>query len=119
MGQTVVLLRVHGPRGSAELEALVDTGATFTKLLRSIAEQVGLEARYETPVELADGRTITRQLALAEVEVEGVRRPILVAVAEDRERLLLGYTTLELLGFKVNPVTGKLEKTAAIEYLNV
>jgi predicted aspartyl protease len=28
---------------------------------------------------------------------------------------VIGYTTLEILGFKVNPVTGKLERTPAIE----
>lgn len=29
---------------------------------------------------------------------------------------IIGYTTLEILGFKVNPVTRRLEKTTAIEY---
>jgi len=39
-----------------------------------------------------------------------------VAIAENEERPLLGYTTLEILGFKVNPITTKLEKTVAVEY---
>ena len=116
MGQTIASLRVYGSFGSIGLEALVDTGATFTKVPRSIVEQVGLDERYETPVELGDGRNITRPLALAEVEVEGVRRPVLVAIAEGDETPLLGYTTLEILGFKVNPVTRSLEPTTAIEY---
>lgn len=115
MGQTTVLLRVYGPLGSAELATLADTGATFTKIPRSIAVRVGLEERYETSVELGDGRTIIRPLALADVEVEGVRRPVLVAISQEGETPLLGYTTLELLGFKVNPITQKLEKTTAIE----
>jgi len=115
MGQTVASLTIHGPTGSCTLEGLADTAATFTKVPRLIAEAVGLRAGYETPVELGDGRTVTRALALADVELEGVRRPVLVALAENGERPLIGYTTLETLGFKVNPVTHLLEKTTAIE----
>ncbi|MBI2172126.1 MAG: retroviral-like aspartic protease family protein [Chloroflexi bacterium] len=116
MGQTLVTLTLHGPRGSAQVEALADTGATFTKLPRNIVERVGLRAGYEVPVQLGDGRTITRPLALAEVEIQNVRRPVLVAVADNNEQPLAGYTTLEALGFKVNPVTHALESTPAIEY---
>jgi len=59
---------------------------------------------------------IKRGLALGEVEIEGVRRPVLIAIGGEEERPLVGYATLELLSFKVNPVTGKLKKTIAIEY---
>lgn len=102
---------------SAELEALVDTGATFTKIPESLASALGLQAKYETSVELADGRRVKRGLALAEVELEGVRRPVLIAIGGTEEKALIGYTTLEILGFKVNPVTGRLERTVAIEYV--
>jgi len=43
------------------------------------------------------------------VEIEGVRRPVLVAIGGDEEAPIIGYTTLENLGFKVNPITGRLE----------
>ena len=119
MGETRARLKVYGPDGKAvKLEALVDTGATFTKVPKEVADSLGLKAQYETEVELADGRRIKRGLAGAEVELEGVRRPVLVAIGEEGERALIGYTTLELLGFKVNPITGKLERTFAIEYID-
>ena len=116
MGETRVLLKLYGPRGSAGLQTVADTGATFTKISQAVAAKLGIETKYETQVELADGRVVTRCLALAEVEIEGVRRPVLVAIGGDDETPLLGYTTLEALGFKVNPVTRKLEKAMAIEY---
>jgi len=116
MAETKVLLQLYGPLGSVELEALADTGATFTKIPKDAAAKLGLEVKYETPVELANRRVITRHLALADIEIEGVRRPVLLAVAENEETSLLGYTTLEALGFKVNPLTRKLEKAIAIEY---
>lgn len=117
MGETIVKFKVYGVGGrSAELEAVADTGATFTKIPESIAYRLGLQVKYEAEVELGDKRIVKRGLALGEVEIENVRRPVLIAVGKDEERPIVGYTTLELLGFKVNPVTGKLEKTLAIEY---
>ena len=115
MGDTTVALTVHGGQGSFELDALVDTGATFSKIPRTVAAEVGLEATHEVQVELGDGTMITRPLVLAEVEVQGVRRPMLIATSDGPETPLLGYTTLEILGFKVNPVTRSLESTPAIE----
>jgi predicted aspartyl protease len=58
---------------------------------------------------------VLRDLAVGEVEVEGVKRPLPVAIGEDEETPVIGYTTLEILGFKVSPVTGKLERRPAIE----
>lgn len=116
MGETRAPFKIYGINGKvAELEALVDTGATFTKIPETAARELKLEAQYETEVELADGRRVKRGLALAEVELEGVRRPVLIAIGGE-ERPLIGYTTLEVLGFKVNPITGKLERAIAIEY---
>ncbi len=116
MGETRVKFKVYGADGKvAELEAVVDTGATFSKVPRSVVAALGLQAKYETDTELGDGRVIKRKLALAELEIAGIRRPVLVAVGEE-ERPLIGYTTLEHLGFRVNPLTRKLEKALAIEY---
>ncbi|MBT9159960.1 MAG: hypothetical protein AAGB97_09470 [Dehalococcoidia bacterium] len=47
--------------------------------------------------------------------MEEVRRPVLAAIGEE-EKPLIGYTALELWGFKVNPITRKLEKAMPIEY---
>jgi predicted aspartyl protease len=98
-----------------ELEGLVDTGATFTKIPGWAASKIGLQAIYKAEVMLGDGRTVTRGLAYGEVEIEGIRRLVPVAIGGDEEMPVIGYTALEILGFKVNPVTGKLEKTPAIE----
>ena len=116
MGQTLVTLTIHGPLGSTEVEALADTGSTFTKVPRSAIDKIGVEASYESAVLLGDGRTVTRALALADIEIERVRRPVLVSIAGEDEQPLVGYTTMEALGFKVNLVTHSLEPTPAIEY---
>ena len=116
MGETIVTLTLHGPRGSRQVDGIADTAATFTKIPRETAEAIGLESSFETQVELGHGRTVTRQLVLAEVEIEDVRRPVLVALADDGEQSLVGDTTLEILGFTVNTVEHRLEPRTAIEY---
>ena len=117
MGETRTSFKIYGINGQAfEMEAVVDTGATFTKIPRALVPALELQVNYETAVELGDGRQVKRGLALAEVEIEGVRRPILIAIGGEEEKPLIGYTTLEVLGFKVNPITRKLERAIAIEY---
>lgn len=116
MGETMAKFKVFGSRGSVEIEALVDRGATFTKIPRSHAEEVGIDPKYETEVELADGRLVPRKLGLGEIQIADVRRPVLVAVGSDGEKPVLGYTTLENLGFKVNPITRQLERARPIEF---
>jgi predicted aspartyl protease len=116
MGETYATLTIHGPHGIRQIEGLADTVATFTKIPGAIAAELGIEARFETPVELGDGRTVTRKLALVDVEIGGVRRPVLVALAENGEQSLIGYTTLEVLGFKVDTVRHVLEPRIPIEY---
>ena len=48
--------------------------------------------------------------------MEGIRSPILVTLAEEGDIPLIGVTTLETLGFKVDPVAERLEPRTAIEY---
>ncbi len=97
------------------MSALADTAATFTKVPRRVFDELGLDIVHEAEVEIGDGR-IRRPLALADVEIAGIRRPVLVSAGGDGEQPLVGYTTLETLGFKVNTVTHELEPTPAIEY---
>ena len=116
MGEVLTNVRFFGPRGSVELTSLVDTGATFTKVPRSVAEEVGMKARRRVLVQLSTGELIERELGNLEIEIEDVRDIAPVTIAADGEPTVIGYTTLEILGFKINPVTRRLEKTHPIEY---
>jgi len=116
MGETYANVRIHGPMGVEEVRALVDTGATFTKIPLSLGERLGLKVRRKVHVRLSDERSAERGLCHAEVEVDGVRDLIPLTLGGEGEVPLIGYTTLEILGFKINPVTGRLETTLPIEY---
>ena len=116
MGEVIARIRLHGNHTSTELDALVDTGATFTKIRSPLAATLGLQVEREVSIELGDKRVVRRGIATVEIEVEGERGRVPIAIGEAEETPLLGYTTLEILGFKVDPITRKLEKTRAIEY---
>lgn len=116
MGDTYARMTVHGPLGKDTVEALVDTGATFTKISSSVAQKVGFEGRRQVEIVLANGEKVSRQLGSLEVEIASQKDVVPVTVGEDREAGFIGYTTLEILGFKVNPVTRKLEPSPPIEY---
>jgi len=116
MGETLIKIGFYGPDGSAELEAFVDTGATFTKISRSLASKVGLKPRRTVLTQIATGEFISREAGALEAELEGIKDVIPVVIGEDHEPAVIGYTALEILGFKVNPITRKLEPTHAVEY---
>jgi len=116
MGDTYARMTVHGPLGNDTVEALVDTGATFTKISSSVARKVGFKRRRQVEVVLANGEKVSRELGNLEVEIASQKDIVPVTVGEDGEPDLVGYTTLEILGFKVDPVTRKLELSPPIEY---
>ena len=66
--------------------------------------------------QVATGEFVSRSAGTLEGELEGVKDVIPVVTGEDHEPAVIGYTTLEILGFKLNPITEKLESTHAIEY---
>ena len=54
-----------------QVEGLVDTGATYSAVPTAILRNLGIEPTETQEFELADGRTIERQLGDARVRVEG------------------------------------------------
>ena len=116
MGDTYARMAVHGPSGSATVDAIVDTGATFTKISRRTARKSGFSGRRQIEVVLANGEKAVRELGSIELEIESQRDAVPVTVGEEGEAELVGYTALEILGFKVNPITRKLEPGPPIEY---
>jgi len=116
LGETRVRARVYGPIDSVELEMLVDTGATFTKIPESLASRIGLKVEEIIEVKLSDGSFRKRGLTEAKLEINGVKRTVPIAIGPECEEPILGYTALEILRFKVNPITKTLERTVPIEY---
>ena len=105
---TVVVAHPAEPSRAAEVTLIVDTGATLSWVPREIVERLGVPMLRRRPFMLADGRTIERDTANAIVKFDGVEAGVTVVVAEPGDGHLLGATTLESLGFAVDPIHQRL-----------
>jgi len=110
MGHTFADVRLRG-KSSLELKGvLVDTGASFTVLPLQLAREHLIETPFEVDLKLGDGRVVRAKVFVAEAEIEGRRGPVRVLAFENAVPVV-GVDTLETLGLRVDPVTGRLEKT--------
>jgi predicted aspartyl protease len=93
----------------AEVEALVDTGATFPALPADKVEELNLPYFGECEAEAAGGRERLK-LALAVVQIEDRSAATPLIVRPRGTTPLIGVVALEQMGYKVDPATGRLIK---------
>ena len=109
MGYVRVKILIGANKERAEeVEFLTDTGAFHTTLPSDLAERLGIKELARTKVTLADSREVEVSLSYAYIKAldrEGVMPVAILEVPEP----LLGVSTLEGLGLRVDPTTGKLE----------
>ena len=86
----------------------VDTGATLSWVPREIIERLDVPRLRRRPFLVADGRTIERDTAGAMVRLNGSEAMVTLVIAEPGDGHLLGATTLETLGFAVDPINHRL-----------
>jgi aspartyl protease family protein len=109
LGETRVVVRIYGPKGYSDVEMVADTGATLTAIPETIADEIGLVRGGHVVVKFADGTRKAVAVGDAEIEIRGERAPVRVLVGPAGQVSLVGLTSLETLGLKVNPVERRLE----------
>lgn len=90
------------------IEAIADTGATYTVVPTSVLQQLGVTPHRKISVVLADGRRSEWDLGRAWVRVNGQAEPSLVIFGADRQDPILGAYTLGGLRLAVDPVNRRL-----------
>ena len=91
-------------------DALIDTGATFMTVPQAIGEKLRLKPFTKRKVHTASGEEeLTESIVLIEIRDETTVNP--VWISQKIDRVLIGALTLEALGLKVEPKTGRMEKT--------
>ena len=100
---------------SVRTRFLVDSGATYTVLTKSVWERLGLKPLGEVEFVLADGTVVRRSISEAVLELPGYgerRTPVVLGMEEDEN--LLGIVTLEIFGLILDPFKRELRPIRAL-----
>ena len=96
------------------MDALVDTGASYTWVGRDVLMRLGLRPTEDRLFELADGTQVTYGLAWAAIRLEGRTQPTPVVFGEPGSDALLGVVTLEEFGLGIDPLNQRLVPVVAM-----
>ena len=94
-----------------QVEALVDTGATYTVLPRALLHGLGIVPHACAPFVVADGREVELEIGRAWIRVDGRQEFSLVVFGDTA---LLGAVTLEELRLAADPVAKRLVPVPAL-----
>lgn len=90
------------------IDAMVDTGSTYTSLPESVLNDLGIEREESDLFELADNRLVEYAMGETRVRLEGRELTVPVLFAADDATPLVGATTLEILRLGIDPVAERL-----------
>jgi clan AA aspartic protease len=93
------------------IEALVDTGATYTVLPRALLRELGVVPHTRAPYVVADGREIELEIGRAWIRIDGRQEYSLVVFGDSA---LLGAVTLEELRLAPDHVSKRLVPVPAL-----
>ena len=111
-------IRVSSSDGarSLDIEAIVDTGATYTVLPIGVLEQLGIVPTRQHTFELADGRCQVMDVGSAWVRTNGASAMTPVVFGADGTDALLGAVTLQELVLAVDSSRETLVPAAKLRY---
>lgn len=85
------------------LEALADTGSSYTVVPAEILRRLGIEPGETIEFEIADGRTVDRSVAEALVRIDARSATTIVVFGALRDPVLLGAHALGARGWPLIP----------------
>ena len=112
MGHLYIDIILKGTKNEIELKkVLIDTGATYTVLPENLLEEVGASRiPTEVEVELGDGKKVKAKAYGVVIKIKDVEAPC-IGISFRGAKMVIGIETLESIGLKLDPTTGKLEFT--------
>ena len=118
MGNFTVPIEVYSEDGShsAVLEAVVDTGATYTCLPEILLRDFGIVPVRRVESELADGSVSEDDLGVARLRLQDIEIITYVSFTQEPAPVLLGAIAMETALLVVDPVRKRLVPTRALRY---
>ncbi len=116
MGTFYVTLRVAGRfrERYAHIDAMVDTGSTYTSLPESLLAELGIEPDEVRTFKLADNRLVEYSMGETRLGLENRERSAPIMFAPDDTTPLVGATTLEILRLGIDPIREQLVPVNAL-----
>ena len=110
MGTFQVTIEVGDPEGQRyeSVEALVDSGATYTTMPGSLLRRLGVSPHSKRTFLLADGTRIERDFGRTWVSLHGEHDISPVVFGDEGAMPLLGALTLEVFSLGIDPVNQRL-----------
>ena len=111
MGLTVLKLEVANPANpdvAETVEFLIDSGALYSMVPRSVLQRLGISPLTIQSFRLANGQAIERQIGVALFKYQGRVGGATVIFGEIDDGTLLGAFTLESMGLSLDPVRREL-----------
>ena len=103
LGHVMIRVKLSGPKGSAEREALVDTGSTTSSVPADVAEILGLQLSGHKPVKSFTGVTNTPWVRELRIEIMGRAITTDAIIAPAGSQTIVGCRQLEALNLIVRP----------------
>ena len=116
MGTFSISIEVARPYGDefVPMEALVDTGATYSVFAGHLLEGLGVTSTENSAFELADGRVVELPMGYAAIRVSEKQIIAPVVFGPAGASPLLGATALEIARLAIDPVRQTLVPVNAL-----
>ncbi len=118
MGHVYTKVTISNPGDAGKkstVEAMVDTGATFTVVPKRLAVELDLPITGKGKVRTATGEVVL-QRARALIQIDGKSEINPVFLSDTLDRVLVGVITLETLSLTVDPTSGELTEAELFLY---
>lgn len=99
----ITVFHPANPKKAATLKFMVDSGAVYSVAPSRVLKTLGIKPDEEREFILANGQKMTRQLGIARFAYKGRTGGAPVIFGQKGDNILLGATTLEAMGFVLNP----------------
>jgi predicted aspartyl protease len=103
MGTFFHAITITGPAGAETLEALVDTGASFTTAPASLLERLGVTPHRTIRLTIASGEVVEWPWAWVTAQIDGVEEQTPCIFGAETAPPVIGAVTMEIMGLGVDP----------------